>query len=439
MRFRFYLLWLLLLTGAPSWSEPVIGLHQIHQTSSLRSSQLIANSGWQPIYSLELAVQKGDLLAIDSQIQLTVDSTEQVGQQFRLLVDGQPVGTRTVAINVKPSSHHLPVKAFALYKVERAGVVQVAAEASAFHSEGNFVVTVDQADNLSYGNLLVEHFRAYPSEDERLAQQGLLLQDHLVGHIPGQQTYGLRPYIQEAISQVLVETHPRELLRLTGQALGQAIGGLEMVAGVLAADERAVSPYGGENVGGDNLFAPLNLEGLYRPEPGKHSLEFRVYGGFGRGFRIYPGTGQLQVLRFGPQSGGKKLWRWGQAQERTTNVFPSNTGTIGLIERQLFLGGGDTLWLKGNVQFAKPELPEPVTVECQMRLAVEGGPEKRFQKNLTPTQVALPLSGGLIWTAPKTGSYRVSLQVSGHNDRGAVRLRLDADQSQLQFRIFRAD
>ncbi|MGE0488924.1 MAG: hypothetical protein AB7S38_06885 [Vulcanimicrobiota bacterium] len=438
MRLAWFLTLFMLLPSAVQ-AQPVRALKTIHQTQQLRASVLPANSGWQRVYLMSVEARQGDLLVIDSQVQFTIDSAEQVGQQFRLTVNGKPVGTRVIQVNEQPGSHHLPMRAMGLFKVPKDGTYEVSSEGSAFHSGGDFPVTIDHADNLSYGNLLVEHYHLYTSRDD--ARNAYWLQRYLQGPPPLERVYGQTPYQQEAISTLGARAGPDELWRVSGQALGVARNGMEMLAGVLTNQAAAISPYGGENVLEGNLFAPLQFEAVVEPQAGPQNLEFRVYGGFGHGFALYPGSNYFDLLVFGQQP-SYALSSWATAVAIDCPAIASNQPLQELVGRDLFLAAGELVRLRGNVQFARPETDGAVTAECQMRLAIsdgQSGVERHFQKNLTPRKVVLPLSGTLSFQAPRAGTYRLSLKASGFCPEGAVRLRLDAEQTQLQLLHYQKD
>lgn len=438
MAFLLALLWLTT-AGDPAATEPGVlparALLAITTSQQLLSSQVPANSGWHDIYQQNVQVQPGDVLFLNGQVQMTVDSTAKIGQQFRLTVDGREVGTRSIQINEQQGSHHLPTRALGLYHAKKEATLVIKAQASAFHSDGDFLLKVDHADNLSYGSLIVEHYREFPSAAEAGQAGARLLGEARVAPPTQRQTVAQIPYQQDTISRLELEVQPDDLLRVSGEVLGKANAGLEMMAGVLTAEGKAISPYGGENVLPSNLFAPLRLDGSFRPtQAGTVPLELRVYGGFSQGLSVYQGSDRLQVLHFSSRPEFRHSLRSAVKACGQPWVLPSNAGFVPLLSRELFLRRGDILRLESNVQFGKPEFDGELVVECQLRLAVEGPSqtlEGKTQRNLTGVKVAQPLALGRTWMIPDSGQYTVSLEASGFTETGAVRLPIDPAQSQL--------
>lgn len=409
----------------------VRALLAVHHERLPRSTRLVANTGWQTLYLRSLEVQPGDVVYVVGQTQLTLDSGRRVGQQLRLTVNGQVIGAGAMEFNEQPGSHHLPMLASAVLNAEAEGTLLVGAEASAFHVESNLEVKVDQSDNHDYGGLIIEHYRCFPTQEEACKAGALLLAEHHRSSPTTLDRVAVQPYLQEAIGTLELELEEGDLLRVYGQTVGVARWGLEMFAGVLAYDGRAVSPYGGLNVAVENLFAPLRLEGLVRTAQTAAKLEFRVYGGFGRGLALYPQATLFECLRFSAR--GRALLEAAACELRHAQIA-SNQGYQELAWREIELKEGDVIRLAGTVQFASAGNTQ--RVECRAQLAVSGpdGQTLTFsQKNLDPHKPALALGGSLAHSVTKTGRYRVSLGASGFCDSGGVVMNLEPQLSQLQF------
>lgn len=433
------LLLALLLLCSPALAQ-IRGLYKCHESRAIQSTVVTANTGWHTLYSQKFPARAGDVLQITAQAQLTLDSQSLIGQQMRITVNGRPVGTQPIEFNDQPGSHHLPMTTTALLVVGRDEVVEIKAQASAFHTEGNFPLVVDYAQNMDYGALTTQQFRDFPSLASANQAGCLFLSEFRVASAPTQDRVGVTPYQQEAIGELrLTRLEPGELLWLCGQTVGAARWGLEMLAGVVTYQEKAVSPYGGQNVAEQNLFAPLQLQGVKRIEEPSElgKLEWRVYGGFTRGLALYPGATRFEALRFSPQ--GMLLHSFGQ-RGISASRLPSNAGFQELVGRDLELEAGDVVRLYGLAQFGPPEHSQPVTMECRARVQVTGptnGLATFSQKNITPTKGSVPVSSFLTFQAEESGIYRISLSASGFTDIGAVPMVLDAEHSQFQYLHFR--
>lgn len=430
---------LLLLLCGPATAQ-VRGLVKWHETRAVQCTVVTANNGWHTLYSQKFEARAGDVLQITAQAQLTLDSQSLIGQQMRLTVNGRQVGTQPIEFNDQPGSHHLPMTTTALVVVGRDETVEVKAQASAFHTEGNFPVVVDYAENMDYGALTTQQFRDFPDLTSARESGALFLSEFWVSAPPTQDRVGVTPYQQEAIGEIrLTQLEPGELLWLSGQTVGVARWGLEMLAGVITYQEKAASPYGGQNVAEQNLFAPLQLQGVRQIREALElaRLEWRVYGGFTHGLALYPGATRFEALRFSPM--GQLLHSYGQ-RGISSSRLPSNAGFQELVSRDLELEAGDVVRLYGLAQFGRPEHPQPVTLECRARVQVTGpvnGVATFSQKNITPTKGAVPVSSFLTFRADEPGTYRISLAASGYTDIGAVPMVLDAQHSQLQYLHFR--
>lgn len=435
---------LALAMAAPGWvqdvpsdptgtqEEPVRALRQVAVAAQPRSTVLATNAGWQPIYTQQIEAKAGDVLRLIGQTQLTIDSAPEVGQQLRLTVDGEPVGTQAIEINSASGGHHLPMLVFGLALATADGPVTVSLEGSSFHSDGDFPVTVDQQENLSYGNLLVEQYRSYPDLASAWAEGALLLTELYQPPPLEQAVWGQQPYVQEPLASSLFSADEGDLLRVSAQAVALGGNGLEQFTGVLTADGRAISPYGGQNVDLDSPQAPMLIEGLERvATAGRQFLEHRIYGAFGRGLTILPESARFEIARFG--SYGRVLKRFGQEQVQRTEFAAGEPVEVYAMEIEL--EPGDLLRLTGGLQFGQPLSSEAGVVDCRLQIRVEGpsGSQTSLtQKSLTPVKSVLPLTGFMTARAEVAGLHRVSLWASAGSAIPA-QLRLDASQSQLQY------
>lgn len=413
-------------------------LWKVHTTSQARSTILITNSGWQPIYTLEVEAREGDLLRLIGQTQLTVDLAPEVGQQLRLTVNGEQVGTQPIEINTQPGSHHLPMSVYGLVLAHEDGPMTITLEGSSFHSDAVFPVTIDQQENLAYGSLLAEQYRSYPDLGAAWSDGALLLQDIYKPQPLRQEIWCLQPYVQETLSSLVVTASQGDVLRLTGQAVASGTLGLEQFTGVLAADGRAVSPYGGQNVDPLNPLAPMILEGLERvAEDGQFLFEHRIYGAFQHGLTLVEGSPRLEVAHFGAY--GRQLARFGQ-EHLQVDTLTADGEWVELCHQEIDLEQGDILTLMGNLQFAPPDFSGQATIDCQLLLQIDG-PEGAVatamtQKSLTPVKSVLPLLSALSAQADEAGRYRISVKSSGRSLQGPIPLRLDSQASQLQYLLF---
>lgn len=418
-------------------ARTVRALLDVHTTSQLRSTVLPGNQGWQPLYVLELEARAGDVIRVFGQTQLTVDSVPQIGQQLRLTLDGEPMGSNAIEINTQPGSHHLPMQAYGLVMADRDGPLTLTLEGSAFHSDGDFPVTVDQQENLAYGTLLAEQYRSYPDLPTAWAAGAKLLTDVYQPEPLSKQVWGQQPYVQEPLASLKFPANQGDILRPTAQAVAASSFGLEQFTGVLTVGGQAISPYGGQNVDEQNPFAAMLLEGFQRvPADGEQFLEQRVYGAFGRGLSIEPTSPSLEIAHFGTY--GSELARFGQEHVQVDS-FPSTGIPVEVYSQEIEMRKGDLLRLTGNLQFGRPDSAEPVQVDCRLDLVVDGpgGRQASFaQKTQTPTRNVLPLIDTMTFRAPESGLYRISMQATGSSPQGVVPLRLDTNISQLQYLLF---
>lgn len=441
MRALSWLLLALLCLSLPGWGQQqprVRGLLAVFTSSQPRSTVLPANLGWQPIYTVEVPALEGDVLRLVGQTQLTVDASVQVGQQLRLTVNGEPVGFQTIEINSYTGSHHLPMMVYALAPITVDGAVTVTLEGSSFQSDGDFQVAVDNQSNLAYGSLIVEQYRTY--DDLQSAwNAGALLLTEIHQPVPlTQEAWCQLPYVQQTLADVKFPANAGDVLRPSGRAVATSVPfGHEQFAGVLTADERPISPYGGQNVDPENVYVPMLIEGFDKvAQDSQQFLEYRVYGAFGHGLALLPETPRFEVAHFG--SYGRGLSDFGQ-DRITVDGVTSNVEPVEVLSREIDLESGDLLRLTANLQFAPPDSVAPVTIETGMRLQVDGpsGTVGSYAvKNLTPIKAALPLTDFLTVRAETAGRYRVSLKASGKCQHDAVPLRLDAANSQLQYLRF---
>ena len=412
-------------------------LRQVHTTSQLRSTVLTTNSGWQPIYTLQVEARQGDLLRLIGQTQLTIDGVPQVGQQLRLTLNGQPVGTQAIEINTYSGGHHLPMFVYGLAPATADGPVTLTLEGSSFHSDGDYPVTVDYQENLAYGSLLVEQYRNYPDLGAAWADGALLLTEIHQSPPLSKEVWAQQPYVQEPLASLVFPANAGDLLRPTAQAVALGSLGLEQFTGVLTADGRAISPYGGQNVNGENPSAPMLIEGYDKvAQDGPQFAEFRIYGAFGHGLTILADSSIFEVAQFGNY--GRQLKAFGQ-QPIQLDGFAANADPLEVYSQEIALEEGDLVRLTGNLQFGQPDSPQPVTVECRLQLQVDGpsGSVTSFtQKSLSPTKSVLPLADVLTLRATGAGLYRISVKASGKSEQGPVALRIDSQQSQLQYLHF---
>ncbi len=446
-RFAWLLTLALIMTCLPSsagadeeledWQPSGRALYRVWESSDLLTTILPSNSGWHPLYTQMVEVQAGDLLMVGAQSQLTIDETDLVGQQFRVTVNGQKVGYSSIEINDREGSHHLPMEARGLYLARASGRLKVTAEASTFHSDGNFPVAVDYQENLRYGNLIVEQFRTYETHSEIQRDEALLLSQVLRDHGSAPEVVAVAPYIQQALAELRLTGQPGDVLRTVASTVGVARFGLEMLAGVTSWNDRPISPYGGLNVAASNLFAPLSFDG-YKTfnETEEGLLEFRIYGAFGNGLVLYPETTFLEALHYARD--GQWLLGFGQHSVEQDS-FGGNIGPVRVLTRQLYLDQGDTLLVRSHLQFGKPDWTSPTTVSCRALLRIEGGGSSEVrlsQKNVTPERTVAPLPASLTFTAPRADWYTLSLEAEGSTDSGPVSMRLDQSSSQLLFLQF---
>jgi hypothetical protein len=394
---------------------------------------LATNAGWQPIYTLQVQVRQGDLLRLIGQTQLTIDGAPQIGQQVRLTANGKPVGTQAIEINTQPGSHHLPMLAYGLFQADADGPLGLTLEASSFHSDGDFPVTVDQQDNLAYGSLLAEQYRDYPDLASAWADGALLLTDIHQPLALNQEVWALQPYVQEPLSSLVIPATEGDVLRPSAQAVAVGSFGLEQFTGVLTADGRAISPYGGQNVNPENPQAPQLIEGYDKvSQNGRQFLEHRIYGAFSHGLTILPDSPKFEIAHFG--SYGRQLAGFGQNPIQVAALV-ANSEPVVVFTQEFDLQPGDLLRLTGNIQFSQPDSPQPVTVDCGLQMQVDG-PSGAFssftRKSLTPSKSVLPLVDFLTVRATAPGLHRLSVKASGRSDAGPIPLRLDGQHSQLQ-------
>ncbi len=413
-------------------SSSVRALRQVYQSEKTQVQQLVANTGWQPLYTQKIEVKKGDLLRLVGGAQLTLDSTSVIGQQMRLTVNGQQVGGQPAEINTQPGAHHLPLMVTALYQASEDGEVVVALEGSAFHSDGNFPLVVDHQGELATGALLVEAYRTYTDLQAAWDDHALLLND--VHHPSSQQAplWGVAPFVQQALATQKLPVNSGDILRPSAQAVAYPTAGLEQFTGVLTSGDRAVSFYGGQNaIDPENPMAPMWLEGFQKADSDGHLLlEHRLYGAFGRGFSLVPDTARFEVAHFA--SYGRALQDFSQTSI-SAGDFLANGSSVELWSREVDLKEGDLLKATASFQLGPPGIPVPV--DCRLILEIEG-PGKTEQsmsgKSLSGVKSMVGLSSFVTAQAATDGTYRVSAKLNGISPAGPTVVRLDANHSQVQ-------
>lgn len=416
--------------------EPVRALKQVVQTSEVQVSQLVANSGWQPIYVQTVEVQAGDLLRLVGGTQLTVDGVTELGQQMRLTVDGQTIGSVAAEVNTQPGSHHLPMTVTGLYKASESGTITVILEGSAFHSSGNYLLTVDQQGEIKTGSLLVETYRSYPDLQAAWDDQALLLNDVHHPTASSETIWGLVPYIQKALSSVTLPVNSGDILRLSAQAVAFPSFGLEQFTGVLTAQDKPVSPYGGQNaIYPENPMAPMLLEGYTKSDiDGKLLLEHRLYGAFGHGLTLIPETPRFEVAHFATY--GRSLVDVSQDQI-STSAFVADGSTVEIWSREVTLDEGDLVRAMASFQLGPPSAPNQI--DCRLILEIEGpdGTEQSMSaKSLYGVKSMVPILSFATKRASSAGTYRISAKLNGISAVSPVTVNLDAPRSQVQLLHF---
>ncbi len=420
----------------PAETEPVRALKQVVQTSQVQVSQLVANSGWHPIYVQTLDVEAGDLLRLVGGTQLTVDGVTELGQQMRLTIDGQVIGSQVAEVNTQPGSHHLPMTVTGFYKVKDSGTVTAVLEGSAFHSDGNYPLTVDQQGEIKTGVLLIETFRSYPDLQTAWDNQALLLNDVHRPAISSETIWGLAPYVQKALSSLSLPVNSGDILRLSAQAVAMPSFGLEQFTGVLTAQDKPVSPYGGQNaIYPENPMAPMLLEGYTQTEAdGKVLLEHRLYGAFGHGLTLIPETPRFEIAHFATY--GRSLSEVSQGSIEV-DEFLADGGAVEVWSREVKLAEGDLLRALASFQLGPPSTA--AQVDCRLILEVEGpdGVEQSMSaKSLSGVKSMAPIMSFATVRAETPGTYRIKAKLNGISAVGPVTVKLDAPRSQVQLMSF---
>lgn len=416
--------------------EPVRALRQVFQSEKAQIPQLIANTGWQPLYTQTVEVRAGDLLRLVGGAQLTLDSAPQIGQQMRLTVNGQAVGSQLAEINTQPGAHHLPMSVIGLYQAPEDGTVSVALEGSAFHSDGNFPLTVDHQGELATGALLIEAYRSYPGLQAAWNDGALLLNDVHHPMTSNETIWGLAPYVQQALAALTLPVNAGDILRPSAQAVAFPSFGLEQFTGVLTAQEKAISPYGGQNaISPENPMAPMWIEGCGTVDQDGHVLlEHRIYGAFGHGLTLVPETARFEVAHFA--SYGRTLKDFSQSAI-TADDFLADGGSVELWSQEVALAESDLLRVTASLQVGPPSRPVPV--DCRLILEIEGpgGTEQSMSgKSLSGVKSMVPLSSFVTARATQAGDYRVSVKLNGISPAGAIPINLDAARGQIQLLHF---
>ncbi len=438
MNLRAFLLTLMALSlpAVAQSPEPVRALRQVFQSEKAQTSQLIANTGWQPLYTQTVEVKAGDVLRLVGGAQLTLDAVPQIGQQMRLTVNGQAVGSQPAEINTQPGAHHLPMTVSGLYHAPEDGTVSVALEGSAFHSDGNFPLTVDHQGELATGTLLIEAYRSYPDLQAAWEDGALLLNDIHRPAVKDESIWGLTPYVQQALAALTLPVNTGDILRASAQAVAFPSLGLEQFTGVLTAQDKAISPYGGQNaIAPENPLAPMWIEGYKTVDQDGHELlEHRLYGAFGHGLTLVPDTARFEVAHFA--SYGRTLKDFSQSAVTATD-FLADGGSVELWSREVALAEGDLLKATASLQLGPPS--QPVPIDCRLILEIDGpsGTEQSMSgKSLSGVKSMVPLASFVTARATTAGVYRVSVKLNGIGPAGAIPINLDASHSQVQLLHF---
>jgi hypothetical protein len=404
--------------GDSSPPAPFTALVAVQEHASAAAGTIVANAGFSTIYELAVPAQKGDVLRVRGQVEMTNDYSAPVRGHIRLRAGGATVGTTASQNDVPNGAHHMPMWADAIVLAPSAGTIALEAQYAATRSGASPSVKIEDG----YGHILVEQYRAFGSRAEAQAAGALGLvaigSDRTENAAAFGGTFAQRTLAYSLDQAVLAG----DLVRVLGMATsGWNPNGLEMHGqGLFEGGATRISPWSTENTPWEIQTVPLFTDAVSRPQASSTAaFAVSMHGVTGLGGPIVAGGGHLHAMVFRKLSlapGARGLVRSDFAPGAGGDqLLTTNTGWHDLVSRPVAgLRAGDVVRITGHLQMARTG-SFALGISCQARTQLRDGQggvvdgSALSSKYITQMLEVLPLRTEQVVTAAKDGDYAVVL------------------------------
>ncbi len=409
-------------------SDSLMALTEVSEDRTEAAADIVSNTGFHTIYSLEVDVQPGDVLRVRSQVEMSNDDLDAgsgctlVRGHTKLLVNGRDVGTvarqNNVCDPVYPYAHHMhhmPLWADAAVEMSTQGKILVEAQYATSRSGASPRVRIEDG----YGHLVVEKYRMFASREDAADAGAYGLVRALTNDTEEVSTFGQSPGVGAVVYHLDAPVEAGDIVRLFGQVASRHDEEeRELHAQGIFVDGGRASPWTTEN----NVKAlpnlPLWSDCVVEPTAaGDQIYELKVHGLYGITTGIANG-GFLSALHFGvlgianPHAKAMVDWQEWRGPTGPVNVT-ANSGWRTLLSRKLTVKSRDVIHLVGFAQLVGPDDYDK-GISCRLRLDVSGADSRANEsaKYVTPLLEVLPLRNEVVMECIDSGSLSVKLMVS---------------------------
>jgi len=407
---------------------PLTALVEILQlTPAAGQLSVSANAGFVDVAVQSLSAQAGDRLRIRGQVEWTNDFALPVAGASELVVDGKVVAPVTYQNNVQLGTHHTVLYQSASVAIATDGAHRVALRFSAGESAASPTVTVEASQ---YTQLVIEHYRTFPSVAAATAAGAYLLRGIAESHATTVTTYGATPSALEKIYEVTTPALKGDLVRLSAQTTSAWNAGnpqlFEMHGTAIHVDgktQQQLSAFASENTPYDVNVTPLWTDGSYRvPADGKYQFDVTMHGVFGVGGLVEGAEGHLAALVFSPAASlALALSETTTAKKDVSST--ANAPRLTVVSRELDVAAGAIARLEGTLELSlgagaqlNPACEGRLTLRDPTGAIVRTGSALKY---LTSSLGAIALRTELVVAPATAGTYKVELSAgctrSGEN------------------------
>jgi hypothetical protein len=434
--------------AAPPQGAGFVALLNIAEEKKALLKALTVEQRYAPIYRLSLNVARGDILRIRGQVEITND-TKVVAKGFlRLVVDGQQLGEAVIQNCVPLGAHHMPMYADARYVAVDDRQVVIEAQYGilpAFRrNKDNPWVKIEDG----YGQLVVEHYRAFPSWRSAARAGGLALVKWAVDRERKAETFGAVRFQPSTVHGVQLMAQTGDLIRLQGQSTSlwrpdkqAVINNMEMHGLGIRVNNELLSPWATENTPWDVHNVPLWIDAVHRPAAaGRYDYTLNMHG-LGTGDHVLPNAGHLMALLFRPLR-ETSLRTLSLREARTVagnpahDAMTANAGGKTLLEYPLQLQRGDVVRFTGNLQLEYPAGFD-LGISCVARTELVGPTGEVVDTSAVATKYItyplqhVPLRTEQLFQAREDGRYTLRLVVSCSRESANPRVTILGRSTQL--------
>ena len=335
----------------------------------------------------------------------------------------------------------MPLWAEGVYRVPSSGPIAVGAEFMATRADGDPPVQI----NDGYGHLVVEQYRAFPSEIRARLAGARGIVGWAEDKAEKVDAYGGSFDDRARVYRVALRTVPSDLVRLYGQATSQFAGGLEMHGqGIWLGDSTLISPWSTENTPYEIQTVPLWTDALHEADHGDTATYTLTMHGVTRsGSRpVVTGAGHLYALQFrrldlAPDA---LVLLESQVVGGSTHDLgvTANDGWRELVSHRMRLRRGDLVRVFGSAQLGYPlDFPDNLGILCEMDTQVldEAGTvvdrSNPALKSITRRLEQLPLRSEQLVPVSQSGTYRVRLRLQCTREGASPRVTAMGECSRL--------